>query len=138
MDNSVLIDTNIFIYAVDADSAFHDRAIRFLSNPALRLFTTIKNVSEFLVVLTRDPEIKLSFGECLDILGSILIDIVILYPTPMTFRVFQDLVHRYHPRGLWIHDVEIASIGIAHDIRRIATNNIADFRRISEIEIVEI
>ncbi|OCC14784.1 hypothetical protein DBT_1844 [Dissulfuribacter thermophilus] len=52
--------------------------------------------------------------------------------------VFQKLVRKYNPRGLWIHDVEIASIGMAHGISVIATNNIADFKRIAELEVIEI
>jgi predicted nucleic acid-binding protein len=49
----------------------------------------------------------------------------------MTFKIFQDLIQKYNPRGLWIHDVEIASIGIAYGISTIATNNISDFGRIT-------
>ena len=52
--------------------------------------------------------------------------------------IFQNLISKYNPRGLWIHDVEIASIGLAHGISTIATNNIADFKRIAEIEVIEI
>ena len=59
MDNSILVDTNVLIYAVDADSQFNEQAIKFLSDPALKLFTTSKNISEFLVILTRDTEINL-------------------------------------------------------------------------------
>ncbi len=138
MDNSILVDTNVLIYAVDADSRFHEQAVKFLSDPTLKLFTTSKNISEFLVVLTRNEEIKLPAAECLEILNNILLDIVVLYPNPMTMKVFQDLIRKHNPRGLWIHDVEIASIGIAHGISVIATNNTADFKRIAELEIVEI
>ena len=138
MNNSVLVDTNVLIYATDADSQFHDRALRFLLAPTIRLFTTSKNISEFLVVLTRNNEISLSTSECLEILNRLLIDIAILYPNPMTIKVFHDLIRKYNPRGLWIHDVEIASIGITHGISTIATNNIADFKRIDEIEIMQI
>jgi predicted nucleic acid-binding protein len=67
--------------------------------------------------------------------NSILLDTNILiyaiYPNPMTFKIFQDLIQKYNPRGLWIHDVEIASIGIAYGISTIATNNISDFGRIT-------
>jgi len=138
MDNSILVDTNVLIYAVDADSRFHEQAVKLLSDPTLKLFTTSKNISEFLVVLTRNDEIKLSAAECLEILNNMLLDIVVLYPNPMTMKVFHDLIRKYNPRGLWIHDVEIASIGIAHGISVIATNNVSDFKRITELEIIEI
>ena len=69
MKDVILVDTNVLIYAVDADSRFHEQAIKFLSDSALKLFTTSKNVSEFLVVLTRNSEVELSASECLDILN---------------------------------------------------------------------
>lgn len=138
MNNAILVDTNVLIYAVDADSKFHEPAIKFLTDSGLKLFTTSKNISEFLVVLTRNTEIELSSSECLAILNSLLSNIVILYPTPMSMNLFQDLVRKYNPRGLWIHDVEIASIAIAHGISMIATNNVSDFKRLAELEIIEI
>ena len=64
MNNLVLVDTNILIYAIDAASQFYERALKFLSNDTLRFFTTSKNISEFLVVLTRNEEIDLSSAEC--------------------------------------------------------------------------
>ena len=126
------------IYAIDADSRFHNSALKLLFDPTVKLFTTSKNLSEFLVVLTRNKEIELSTTECFELLNSVLTDITILYPNPTTFKIFQDLIKNYNPRGLWIHDVEIASIGLAYGILTIATNNIADFKRISEIEVIEI
>ncbi|OQX63213.1 MAG: hypothetical protein B5M56_03740 [Desulfococcus sp. 4484_241] len=72
MENAILVDTNVLIYAVDADSRFHEQASNFLSDSALKLFTTSKNISESLVVLTRNSEIELSSSECLDILNSLL------------------------------------------------------------------
>jgi len=138
MSSSVLVDTNVLIYAIDADSQFHDRAMAILSDHELRLFTTSKNVSEFLVVLTRDKEVGLSTVECLEVLKELLAEVIVLYPNPKTFKVFQDLLQKYNPRGLWIHDVEIASIGIAYGVSTIATNNVADFGRIEEIEVKKI
>ncbi len=137
-NNSILVDTNVLIYAVDADSKFHNDALEFLSDPELKLFTTSKNISEFLVVLTRNEEISLSSNECLEILDSLLTDIVILYPSPMTSKVFYELIRKYNPRGLWIHDLEIASIAIAYGISTIATNNVADFGRMAELKIKQI
>ena len=138
MNNSVLIDTNVLIYAIDADSQFHYRALKFLSDPTIRYFITSKNISEFLVVLTRNEDINISTAECLELLNDLIADISILYPNPMTLKLFYDLLRKYNPRGLWIHDIEIASISIAHGISKIVTNNVADFNRIDEIEIIKI
>ena len=135
MNNQVLVDTNIFIYAVDEDSQFHHESLALLSNGELNLYTTSKNISEFLVVLTRNSALEISTTECLNILNAILSDITILYPNRASFNVFQELIRRYNPRGLWIHDIEIASIGLSHGITIIATKNIEDFNRIKEVEV---
>jgi len=138
MNNLILVDTNVLIYAVDEDSKFHEGALNLLSNPKINLFTTSKNISEFLVVLTRHNEIDLSTKECLDILDSLLVNINVLYPNQMTMKVFYELLKKYNPKGLWIHDVEIASIAIAYEIFTIVTNNIADFKRIKELKIMKL
>ena len=138
MNNSVLVDTNVLIYAIDADSKFHQRALNFLCDPTIRFFTTSKNISEFLVVLTRNKEIDISTNECLELLNDLIEDIEILYPNPTTIKLFYDLIRKYNPRGLWIHDLEIASISISYGISKIVTNNIVDFKRIDEIDIIQI
>ncbi len=138
MNNSVLVDTNVLIYALDADSQFHHRALKFLYDPTIRFFITSKNIAEFLVVLTRNKEINISTSECLELLNNLIVDVEILYPNPTTIKLFFDLIKKYNPRGLWIHDLEIASISLAHGISKIVTNNIVDFKRIDEIEILQI
>ena len=135
MSDQILVDTNILIYAVDEDSKFHDRAIDLILNSNCEFFTTSKNISEFLVALTRNAEINIESDECLAILNDLLLELQILYPNYKTFQKFEELIRKYRPRGLWIHDLEIASIGIANEITRIATNNIDDFKRIEEIEV---
>ena len=138
MNNSILVDTNILIYAIDEDSKFHHSASKLLLDSNLNIFTTSKNITEFLVVLTRHSDIHLSIKDCLEILESLLENLIVLYPIPKTTKVFYELLKKYNPRGLWIHDVEIASIAIAYGILTIATNNVADFIRIKELTVKEI
>ena len=76
MNKQILVDTNVFIYAIDQDSKFHKQAFKLLSNNDVELFTTSKNITETLVVLTRDEDLKLSPEECVKLLEDILIDIV--------------------------------------------------------------
>jgi predicted nucleic acid-binding protein len=58
MSNSILIDTNVFVYAVDADSKFHQWALGVLSDSNRTLFTTSKNTSDF----ERISEIKIEYS----------------------------------------------------------------------------
>ncbi len=57
--NRVLVDTNVLIYSIDGDSMFNSRAIKLMTNPKYDLYTTTKNISEFLVVITNTEELQL-------------------------------------------------------------------------------
>lgn len=138
MNKQILVDTNVFIYAIDQDSKFHKQAFKLLSNNDVELFTTSKNITETLVVLARDEDLNLSPEECVKLLEDILIDIVILYPNELSLKIFYELIPKYNAKGLWLHDIEIPSIALAYGIDNIATKNIKDFSRIKEINIVEI
>ncbi len=52
--------------------------------------------------------------------------------------IFLDLMNRYQPKGLKVHDVEIISIGLAHGVHEVATFNTKDFKSVKEISITEI
>jgi len=136
MSNRILIDTNILIYSIDVDSKFHHKSLKLLLNPDNELYTTSKNISEFLVVLTRSKYIKITVLEALEILSELLTNIMILYPTEQTRNVFYNLLKKYTPSGLRIHDFEIVSIALTNGIKNIATQNISDFKNIEEIKII--
>lgn len=57
----------------------------------------------------------------------------ILYPSKSTFTKFKELLEKYKPTGLKIHDYEIAGISLANNIEQIATFNIKDFKEIKVI-----
>ncbi len=59
----------------------------------------------------------------------------ILYPTKETFLVFRDLLKKYQPVGLQIHDYEILSIGLANQIDTVATFNEKDFKKVKEAKL---
>ena len=49
-----------------------------------------------------------------------------------------DLIKKYSPRGLKIHDFEIISVALSYKIKNIATVNKKDFSGIEEIELVSL
>lgn len=59
----------------------------------------------------------------------------ILYPDAESFLIFKDLLEKYQPSGLRIHDYEILSIGLSNQITTIATFNEKDFSRVKEINL---
>jgi len=136
--NRILVDTNILVYAVDEDSIFHSAAETVLRSSEHSLFTTSKNLSEFLVVLTRGVVAPVSVEEALLLLEDLLKNFTVLYPNDSSRRVLERLLRKYQPRGLKIHDFEIMSIGLDNGIRRIATMNKDDFKRVEEIELIDL
>jgi len=47
--------------------------------------------------------------------------------------IFLNLMTRYQPKGLKVHDFEIISIGLAHGVHEVATFNTKDFKSVNEI-----
>ena len=133
--NKILVDTNVLIYLVDEDSQFFKPARNLISDTSLNPYTTSKNLSEFLAVMTRIPKNSLSINDALTVIKEFNTVFNILYPTKASCDILMDLLKTYQPAGLQIHDFEIAGIGLANGINRIATFNRKDFIRISEIDL---
>jgi predicted nucleic acid-binding protein len=74
----------------------------------------------------------------MEILEEIIQGIEIVYPTQESMAIFLDLMNRYQPKGLKVHDLEIISIGLANGVSEIATFNTKDFKSVKEISLTEI
>ena len=133
--SKLLVDTNVLIYSIDEDSKYFKEAQTILQNQTYDLYTTSKNISEFLVVMTKLPQISISTRGALEVLRDLTSFITILYPTPSSNILFQEMLEKYHPIGFKTHDYEIASIALNHQINRIATFNKKDFAEIEELEL---
>ncbi len=134
--NNVLIDTNVLVYSTDEDSRFHEEAQNILFESDFELITTIKNISEFLAVVTKGKAPALSVNDALSIVTEFQNQMIILYPDADSFAQFQQLLRKYKPRGLKVHDFEIAAIALANGIDKISTFNKKDFTNIEEIILV--
>ncbi|MBZ0181869.1 MAG: PIN domain-containing protein [Melioribacteraceae bacterium] len=69
---NVLVDTNILLYAIEEDSKYFIEVQSFLNNKAFNFFTTSKNISEFLSVITRIPKNAFPINEALQIMRSLI------------------------------------------------------------------
>ncbi len=65
---NVLVDTNILLYAIDEDSKNFSDVEKILNDSTINLFTTSKNISEFLSVITRIPKNAFPINEALQII----------------------------------------------------------------------
>ncbi len=136
--NKVLLDTNLLIYAIDEESKYFTPAQTLLTNKNVDLFTTSKNITEFLTVITRLPEKSLNMDDALTVVDDYKTILHILYPSELSFSIFLNLLKKYRPVGLQIHDFEIISIGLAYQITQVATFNRKDFETVKEISIYSI
>lgn len=134
----VLIDTNIFVYGIDEDSKYYDQAKKILDQRDKQLVTTSKNLIEFLTVVTKSSGYNLNSELALEIIEEIIQSVEVIYPSPESLAILLDLVYRYSPSGLKIHDFEIISIGLAHGIYEVATFNTKDFKSVQEISLSDI
>jgi len=135
--SKILLDTNVLIYSIDEGSKYFKQA-QIILTEQFELYTTSKNLSEFLSVITRIPKNPLSLSDALLIVEDFRNIMTILYPDEESFLIFQDLLQKYKPIGLKIHDYEIISIGIANQVTTIATFNEKDFREVKEIKLYSI
>lgn len=136
--NKILIDTNILVYGIDEDSTFFKRARKILEQEKNQLATTSKNLIEFLAVTTKSSGYNLNNDTALEIVEEIIQGIEVVYPTNESLAVFFDLMNRYQPKGLKVHDFEIISIGLANGLQEVATFNTKDFQSVKEISLLEI
>ena len=134
--SKIFIDTNILIYSIDEDSRFYSKSQAILFDSNFDLYTSSKNLSEFLAVVTRIPVNPLSIENALTVINDFTDIFTILYPTESSFTFFRGMLQKYKPTGLKIHDLEIISIGLSNGINRMATFNTKDFEGIKEIDLI--
>ncbi len=90
--SDILLDTNLLIYAIDEDSKYHLSIQKLLEKNNLNFFTTSKNISEFLAVVTRYPNKSLSIDDALLIIEDFVTNFTILYPSKESFSIFMDRI----------------------------------------------
>ena len=131
----LLIDTNVWIYAMDKKSIYCQFAQGILLNPNHNLFITSKNISEFFAVTSKK---KIDPNSCLISFYEIKTVTKILFPTLESLSIFEKLIQQYQPKGNQVFDIEIVSIMLDNGINHIATFNQKDFINISEIQIFKL
>ena len=85
--SKLLIDTNIFIYALDPESIHYKKSIGYL-NSANQLFTTSKNISEYFAVTSK---IGVKASIAMDFYHEIKQNVIVLFPTERSLKIFEKL-----------------------------------------------
>ena len=133
----MLIDTNILVYAINSDSSKYKKAKTFLKEFKTDLVVTHQNILEGLRVITHPRYIKvLSQKEALEAVLHITSACKLINPTFYTIYIFLDLIRGYHIKSDQIFDAYLAATALSNGVDTIATDNVKDFKKITEIKII--
>lgn len=132
------IDTNVLVYASRRLSPFYPRAIEVLlraKNAGGELWLSRQVLREYLAVVTR-PQLRepaLSIVDATADVERFLAAFNVAEDVPQVTRILLDLLAQHPSGGRQIHDVNIVATMLAHGITRLATFNLADFRRFAGV-----
>ncbi|HEY3959649.1 MAG TPA: TA system VapC family ribonuclease toxin [Solirubrobacteraceae bacterium] len=134
----MLVDANLLLYAVDAESPFHVRAREWLNsqlNGNQRVGLPWQSLGAFLRIVTRPgiSEQPSTPAEAWQTIEDWLGCDVAWVPTPTErhAEILGNLVQRYQLRGNLIPDAQLATLALEHGIEVCSADT--DFARFTEI-----
>lgn len=136
-----LADTNVLIYALDADALHHTAAralIEAARDGSTTLYVTSQILCEFYAVVTNARRVAKprSSAEALEAISNLLTFLHVL-PVPVhVVERWMSLVRRHPITGADVFDLQIAATMQASDVQRIYTFNTRDFEMIGGISVV--
>lgn len=139
----ILVDTNILVRSVERAHPLmrvSRDALRQLYEENHELCVTPQVVGEFWNVCTR-PTAMNGLGNDIattDRLVSRIEALFTLLPDSLEcFRQWRVLLLRYQVKGVKVHDTHLVASAITHNASRLLTFNAADFRRYTNITVID-
>lgn len=135
MSPFLLIDSNILIYSLEITSPKNLLAQKFLqTTPA---FIAHQNILETYRVITHKKyPSPFHTTEAVSVLRKMTDHFEVLYPTSKTQEIFLKLVEKYNISGLHTFDTSLVATMLSHGITTLATDNVRDFQKFSEIRVL--
>ncbi|HMH44976.1 MAG TPA: type II toxin-antitoxin system VapC family toxin [Pyrinomonadaceae bacterium] len=137
-----LVDTNVLLRIIQVNHSMHADAIRVaatLADQGHELFVVGQNLIEFWAVATR-PEssngLALSIADTAAHIKTFQQTFTLLPDTPEIFFEWQRLVEAHSVSGRQAHDARLVAAMIVHQVTYILTFNTDDFKRFSDIKVV--
>ena len=138
------VDTNVLVYAADADSQFHDRCRGWLEGQRSRpdaWYTTWGILYEFLRVTTHPRVMRRPWNasSAWEFVAALLASpgLAVLIPTHRHADVAGEVIRELpHLAGNLLHDAHTAILMREHGIRQICTRD-TDFNQFSFLEIID-
>jgi toxin-antitoxin system PIN domain toxin len=140
----LVVDTNVLVYAADADSPFHQACRMWLERQRARpdaWYTTWSILYEFMRVTTHPRVMRQpwSVSAAWDFVAALLASpgIDVLVASPRHVDIAADVISELpHLSGNLIHDTHTAILMREHGIARICTRD-TDFNRFPFLEVVD-
>jgi uncharacterized protein len=136
-----IIDTNVLVYALDADAPMHSPARMLLEaarDGAAALYVTSQILCEFYSIVTNPRRVAKprSSGDALSAIADFLTFLQVLPVPANVVDGWLGLLLRRPVTGGYVFDLQIIATMQAHDIQRIYTFNTGDFEAFSELTVV--
>ncbi|MBU1000317.1 PIN domain-containing protein [Patescibacteria group bacterium] len=133
----MIIDSNILIYAINADSPKNRKAQEFLKKNLKDLEITHQNVLETIRILTHQKFSKpMGLKITLTAIQAISQSCRIISPTQTTYYLWLELVDKYALKGNRIFDAYLAATALSNGIDVIVTDNVLDFKKFKGLKVV--
>lgn len=133
----MLIDSNILVYAINSLSPKHIKAKAFLQSAQESLAVSHQNILESLRILTHPKFLNtMSVSKALKALNNITENLRIIYPNNGTYYVALELIKKYDLKSDLVFDAYLTATALSNDIDTIATDNVKDFSKITEITVI--
>jgi predicted nucleic acid-binding protein len=116
------------------------RAILTLKKQGDFLCIIPQNIIEFWAVATRPLDkngLGLSITQAEEESEKLKKIFILELDTPQIFTEWESLVIKYQVMGKQIHDARLAAAMVAHNITHLLTFNVDDFKRFSDIVVVD-
>jgi predicted nucleic acid-binding protein len=136
-----IIDTNVLVYALDADAPMHPAARALLEaarEGAATLYVTSQILCEFYSIVTNPRRVAKprSSGDAVNAIADFLTFLQVLPVPANAVEGWLGLLLRHPVTGGDVFDLQIIATMQANDIHRIYTFNTGDFETFSELAVL--
>lgn len=133
----MLIDSNILIYAINADSPKHKKAQLFVEENAPNLEIAHQNILETLRVLTHKGfQNPMELADAITAVKAIAQLCRIISPNRTAYYLSVELITKYKLRGNRIFDAYLTATALSSGVEVIATDNVKDFKKFAPLKII--
>jgi predicted nucleic acid-binding protein len=138
-----LVDSNVLLRLVYRQDPMHinvENAYIYLRQQNQSLYIIPQNMIEFWAVATRPTSangLGLTVEETTHESSIVKSLLTLKSDIPEIYTIWEQLVVRYQVKGKQVHDTRLVAAMIAHQITHLLTFNTDDFKRFTEITVID-